>query len=87
MTTEACCAVSRGGRVNSNTLVMEAEHRADLQRLTDAVHAEGALIAAQPGPAGYVANTRVPTMGPSTRLSAPARAWSAPLPVSSWSRW
>ncbi len=72
MTTVAYCAVSRGGRVNGNTLVMDAEHRGDLQCLTDAVHAEGALASAQLGHAGYVANTSVPTMGPSTRFSAPA---------------
>ena len=43
--------------------------------LTDAVHAEGAKIGAQLGHAGLVANTlsnKVPTLAPSTRVSAPA---------------
>ena len=75
MTTVAYCAVSPGGRVHRNTLVMEPERTADLARLTDAVHAEGALVAAQLGHAGLVANTlsnKAPTLAPSTRVSAPA---------------
>lgn len=75
LTTVAYCAVSKGGRVHSNTLVMRPELVADLRRLTDAVHAEGALVAAQLGHAGLVANTRSnrrPTLAPSTRFSAPA---------------
>jgi 2,4-dienoyl-CoA reductase-like NADH-dependent reductase (Old Yellow Enzyme family) len=75
MTTVAYCAVSPGGRVHRNTLVMRDELVDDLRRLTDAVHAEGAAIAAQIGHAGLVANTRSnrrPTLAPSTRFSAPA---------------
>jgi 2,4-dienoyl-CoA reductase-like NADH-dependent reductase (Old Yellow Enzyme family) len=75
MTTVAYCAVSKGGRVQRHTLVMEPELVDDLRRLTDAVHAEGAAIAAQLGHAGLVANTRsngVPTLAPSTRWSSPA---------------
>jgi 2,4-dienoyl-CoA reductase-like NADH-dependent reductase (Old Yellow Enzyme family) len=75
MTTVAYCAVSPGGRVNRNTLVLAPEIVGDLSRLTDAVHAEGALVSAQIGHAGLVANVRSngrPTLAPSTRFSAPA---------------
>jgi 2,4-dienoyl-CoA reductase-like NADH-dependent reductase (Old Yellow Enzyme family) len=75
LTTVAYCAVNPGGRVHRNTLVMKPEILPDLQRLTDAVHAEGAKVAAQLGHAGLVANTlsnKVPTLAPSTRISAPA---------------
>ncbi|HUO49894.1 MAG TPA: NADH:flavin oxidoreductase [Acidimicrobiales bacterium] len=77
MTTVAYCAISPGGRVNRNTLVMSDEVAGDLHRLTDAVHDEGAVIAAQLGHAGLVANIRSnhhPTLAPSTRISAPAMA-------------
>jgi 2,4-dienoyl-CoA reductase-like NADH-dependent reductase (Old Yellow Enzyme family) len=72
MTTVAYCAVSRGGGVHRNTVVMRDEIVPDLRRLTDAVHAEGAAVAAQIGHAGLVANTRSnrrPTLAPSTRFS------------------
>ena len=75
LTTVAYCAVSKGGRVQRHTLVMSPELVPDLRRLTDAVHAEGAAIAAQLGHAGLVANTRsngTPTLSPSTRWSSPA---------------
>ncbi len=75
LTTVAYCAVSPGGRVHRNTLVMRDEIVPDLRRLTAAVHAEGALASAQIGHAGLVANVRsnrAPTLAPSTRFSAPA---------------
>lgn len=75
LTTVAYCAVSPGGRVHRDTLVMTDDKIGDLARLTAAVHAEGAAIAAQLGHAGLVANTRSnrrPTLAPSTRFSAPA---------------
>ena len=75
LSTVAYCAVSPGGRVNRNTLVMSEEVVSDLRRLTDAVHSEGAAVSAQIGHAGLVADTRSnrhPTLAPSTRLSAPA---------------
>lgn len=75
MTTVAYCAVSPGGRVHRDTIVLDAERARDLRRLTDAVHAAGAMVCAQIGHAGLVANTlsnRAPTLAPSTRLSAPA---------------
>ncbi|MFN8019633.1 MAG: NADH:flavin oxidoreductase, partial [Acidimicrobiales bacterium] len=52
--------------------VMRPELTADLARLADAVHAEGAAISAQLGHAGLVAqahNRRNPSLAPSTRLS------------------
>lgn len=75
LTTVAYCAVAPGGRVQRHTLVMADEAVADLRRLTDAVHDEGALVAAQLGHAGLVANVRsngTPTLAPSARFSAPA---------------
>ncbi|WP_283611644.1 NADH:flavin oxidoreductase [Mycolicibacterium poriferae] len=75
MTTVAYCAVSRGGRVHRDTVVLDHTRVAALRRLTDAVHAHGALACAQIGHAGLVANTLsngVRTLAPSTRLSAPA---------------
>ena len=75
MTTVAYCAVSPGGRVHRNTLVMSEELVPDLRRLTDAVHAEGAVVAAQLGHAGLVADqrsNRAPTLAPSLQFSAPA---------------
>ena len=52
MTTVAYCAVSMGGRVHRDTMVMSESILPDLRRLTDSVHAEGALISAQLGHAG-----------------------------------
>lgn len=75
MTTVAYCAVSKGGRVNRDTLVLDENLAPDLQRLTDAVHEHGALVAAQMGHAGLVAQghgKRNPSVAPSRRLSAPA---------------
>lgn len=75
LTTVAYCAVSPGGRVQRHTLVMRDELVRDLRRLTDVVHEEGALVAAQLGHAGLVANVRsnrAPTLAPSARFSAPA---------------
>jgi 2,4-dienoyl-CoA reductase-like NADH-dependent reductase (Old Yellow Enzyme family) len=75
MTTVAYCAISDGGRVHRDTMVLDSRRAAALRRLTDAVHAEDALVCAQIGHAGLVANTRsnrTSTLAPSTRLSAPA---------------
>jgi 4,4'-dithiodibutanoate disulfide reductase len=75
MTTVAYCAVSPGGRVHRDTMVLDRRRGAALQRLTDAVHSNGALVSAQIGHAGLVANTvsnRMATLAPSTRFSAPA---------------
>ena len=75
MTTVAYCAVSPGGRVHRDTLVMDTRTLPGLRRLVDAVHQHGAAASAQLGHAGLVANTRsnrLPTLAPSTRVSAPA---------------
>ncbi|TQF74683.1 NADH:flavin oxidoreductase [Rhodococcus spelaei] len=75
LTTVAYCAVSEGGRVHRDTLVLNEASLPGLTRLTEAVHAEGALAAAQIGHAGLVANTlsnKRATLAPSTRISAPA---------------
>jgi 2,4-dienoyl-CoA reductase-like NADH-dependent reductase (Old Yellow Enzyme family) len=75
MTTVAYCAVSKGGRVSRDTMVFTPDLIPDLQRLTAAVHAEGAAVSAQLGHAGYVAQNqskRNPSLGPSTRFSMPA---------------
>lgn len=75
MTTVAYLAVSPGGRVHRDTIVLGADQVPELRRLTDVVHAEGALACAQIGHAGLVANTlsnRTPSLAPSSRFSAPA---------------
>lgn len=75
LTTVAYCAVSKNGRVSPHTMVMDEATAPALAQLTDAVHAEGAAIAAQLGHAGLVAqghSRKRPSMAPSTRLSAPA---------------
>lgn len=75
MTTVAYLAISPGGRVHRDTIVLGAHQIPALRRLTDVVHAEGALACAQIGHAGLVANTlsnRTPSLAPSTRFSAPA---------------
>src|SRR5690606_2862038 len=75
LTTVAYCAVSPGGRVQRHTLVMDDRTVDPLRQLTDAVHEEGALVSAQLGHAGLVANVRSnrqPTLAPSARFSGPA---------------
>ncbi|EHB58430.1 NADPH dehydrogenase [Mycolicibacterium rhodesiae JS60] len=58
MTTVAYTAVSQGGRTNGGQIWMRPEAVPGLQRLADAIHAEGAKISAQIGHAGPVANAR-----------------------------
>lgn len=75
LTTVAYCAVAPGGRVHRNTVVLDRDTVPGLRRLTDAVHAEGALASAQIGHAGLVANqisNGTKTLAPSTCISAPA---------------
>lgn len=75
MTTVAYLAISPGGRVHRDTIVLGADSVPGLRRLTEVVHAEGALACAQIGHAGLVANTlsnRAPSLAPSGRFSAPA---------------
>jgi 2,4-dienoyl-CoA reductase-like NADH-dependent reductase (Old Yellow Enzyme family) len=58
MTTVAYLAVSPEGRTDRHCLQLNEEALPGLRRLTDAVHAEGAAVAAQIGHAGPVANAR-----------------------------
>src|SRR5690606_38883324 len=55
MTTVAYCAVTPDGRGAPNELVLSPDLVPGLRRLADAVHAEGAAVAAQIGHAGAVA--------------------------------
>ncbi|MGB3697892.1 MAG: NADH:flavin oxidoreductase [Gordonia sp. (in: high G+C Gram-positive bacteria)] len=73
MSTVAYCAVAPGGRTDRHQIWMRPEAVAGLTRLTSAIHAEGALAAAQLGHAGPVANSvsnRQPALGPG-RIPAP----------------
>ena len=58
LTTVAYCAVSPGGRTDGKQVWMRPEAVPGLQRLTEAVHAEGAAVSAQIGHAGPVADAR-----------------------------
>ena len=58
MTTVAYVAVAPEGRTHREQVWLREEALPGLSRLTDAVHAEGALVAAQVGHAGPVANGR-----------------------------
>jgi 2,4-dienoyl-CoA reductase-like NADH-dependent reductase (Old Yellow Enzyme family) len=73
MTTVAYCAVTRAGSTDGHQIVLDnPEVGAGLRALTDAVHAEGAAIAAQIGHAGPVANpvgTKSPALAPSRVFS------------------
>ncbi|PRX50979.1 2,4-dienoyl-CoA reductase-like NADH-dependent reductase (Old Yellow Enzyme family) [Prauserella shujinwangii] len=73
LTTVAYCAVSPEGRTHRHQLWLRPEAVAGLRGLTDAVHAEGAAVAAQIGHAGPVANAasnRAPAIAP-TRMFSP----------------
>ena len=73
MTTVAYCAVTRAGTTDGHQIVLDDPDVAPgLRALTDAVHAEGAAIAAQIGHAGPVANpmgTKSPSVAPSRVFS------------------
>jgi 2,4-dienoyl-CoA reductase-like NADH-dependent reductase (Old Yellow Enzyme family) len=58
MTTVAYCAVSPGGQADADSIWMRPEAVPGLQKLTAAIHAEGAAISAQIGHAGPVAHFR-----------------------------
>lgn len=71
MTTVAYLAVSPEGRTDRNCVLLVKESLPGLRRLTDAVHAEGALVSAQIGHAGPVANpksNRLPALAPSRHV-------------------
>jgi 2,4-dienoyl-CoA reductase-like NADH-dependent reductase (Old Yellow Enzyme family) len=73
MTTVAYCAITRAGTTDGHQIVLDGpDVGVGLRELTDAVHAEGAAIAAQIGHAGPVANpmgTRSPALAPSRVFS------------------
>jgi 2,4-dienoyl-CoA reductase-like NADH-dependent reductase (Old Yellow Enzyme family) len=72
MTTVAYLAVSPEGRTDRHCIVVGDEVLPGLRRLTDAVHATGAAVAAQLGHAGPVANprsNRQPALAPSRHVS------------------
>jgi 2,4-dienoyl-CoA reductase-like NADH-dependent reductase (Old Yellow Enzyme family) len=78
MSTVAYCAVSPDGRVQRHCLVLDAETAKALRRVTDAVHAEGAAVAAQLGHAGLVADAKsngMHSLAPSRRFSPPAKGF------------
>lgn len=58
MSTVAYLAVAPEGRTDSGCIVLVDRAAEGLRRLTDAIHAEGALAQAQVGHAGPVANSR-----------------------------
>ena len=75
MTTVAYCAVSEDGRTDRNQITWREDAVPGLQALTDAVHAEGALVSAQVGHGGPVAearSNRAPALSPSRRLNTTA---------------
>lgn len=72
MTTVAYCAVSEAGRTDRHQIWMRPEAVPGLRRLASAVHATGALVSAQIGHAGPVANAasnRLPAIAPSRLFS------------------
>jgi 2,4-dienoyl-CoA reductase-like NADH-dependent reductase (Old Yellow Enzyme family) len=73
MTTVAYCAVTRAGSTDGHQIILDnPDVGSGLRELTDAVHAEGAAIAAQIGHAGPVANplgTKSPALAPSRVFS------------------
>ena len=79
MTTVAYCAITPGGRTDRHQIWMRPEAVPGLQRLTDAVHAEGAAVSTQLGHAGPVANAasnRAPAVAPGRLFSPLGMAWT-----------
>lgn len=79
MTTVAYCAVTPEGRTHRRQIWMRPEAAPGLRRLTDAVHAEGAAVAAQLGHAGPVANAasnRAAALAPGKALSPLGFRWT-----------
>ncbi|PRC50182.1 NADH:flavin oxidoreductase, partial [Mycobacterium sp. ITM-2017-0098] len=75
MTTVAYCAISPGGRVHRGGEPLQLLRSVAIEDDGVAVHDAGALVCAQIGHAGLVANTlsnRTPSLAPTTRVSAPA---------------
>ncbi|MFI8132278.1 NADH:flavin oxidoreductase [Streptomyces diastaticus] len=73
MTTVAYCAVAKEGRTDRHQIYWTDEAMPGLRVLTEAVHAEGAAVAAQIGHAGPVANPKgngAPALSPSRHFHA-----------------
>lgn len=67
MTTVAYCAVAPEGRTDRRQILWREEALPGLRKLTNAVHSEGAAVAAQIGHAGPVANpksNKLPALAP-----------------------
>jgi 2,4-dienoyl-CoA reductase-like NADH-dependent reductase (Old Yellow Enzyme family) len=89
MTTVAYCATSPEGRTERHQLFWRAEAIPGLRRLTDAVHAEGAAVAAQIGHAGPVADgrsNRLPALAPHRMFSPLSLQWTRRATASDLSR-
>jgi 2,4-dienoyl-CoA reductase-like NADH-dependent reductase (Old Yellow Enzyme family) len=81
MTTVAYCAVAPEGRTDGHQIVWREEALPGLRRLTEAVHAEGAAIAAQVGHSGPVGDpraTKAPALSPSRHFRKQAFAVTRP---------
>ncbi|MEU2838218.1 NADH:flavin oxidoreductase [Streptomyces sp. NPDC007076] len=79
MTTVAYCAVTKEGRTDRHQIHWTDDAMPGLRVLTDAVHAEGAAVAAQIGHGGPVADARAngaPVLSPSGRFHAPTLGWA-----------
>lgn len=73
MTTVAYCAVAPDGRTDRKQLLWTDEALPGMRKLTEAVHAEGAAVAAQIGHAGPVANPKgngAPALAPGRHFHA-----------------
>ncbi|WP_067461419.1 NADH:flavin oxidoreductase [Actinomadura macra] len=73
MTTVAYCAVAPDGRTDRKQILWTDEALPGLRKLTEAVHAEGAAVAAQIGHAGPVASPKgngAPALGPGRHFHA-----------------
>ncbi|MGW8885412.1 NADH:flavin oxidoreductase [Streptomyces sp. NPDC055749] len=79
MTTVAYCAVAREGRTDRHQIYWTDEAMPGLRALTEAVHAEGAAVAAQIGHGGPVANPKgngAPALSPSKHFHATTISWA-----------
>jgi len=89
MTTVAYLSVAPEGRTHAEQIVLGPATVAGLRRLTDAVHAEGAAIAAQIGHAGPVANAKsngAPALSPSVFFNPLGMARTKPVSVDDMDR-
>lgn len=79
MTTVAYCAVAPEGRTDRHQILWRPEALPGLQRLTAAVHEEGAAVSAQIGHGGPVANPKgnqAPALAPSRHFHKTSMSWA-----------